>query len=504
MCPLIWCRTSFKDISSTLEHVSACPLLSDACYWCPYCGRPERFKKREPTSFGTVHQNERTEEKSYRRAVAFFQSPGHRDNSHADPSSSSIPRASIEQSGDITHYPDLGHQNPKPVGFGGSNLHESDDRAQYATPASDSSRPSLNTDHATATLQVQKPAHSARLQSLPLWSVISERSVTAVDTHANTHYKSNNAIVPGNRTTHVPPIQVSSTLTGAGACLPSLKTPQSDAPTIEEYPGPSFVEFQSSMSNAKDIDTPSPTNFHGSESSYCEERISSHTYIADLCDGIRAMSEEWIQRLASSAKILQLDSQFYARALFKLGIAALSNNFRGLGPSSFQDVFAMTHVVITSSSIARETDDERSWNLILEGAYQWKNLIPDTTEREIFVRIMRRQCHPSQCTDQSAIHDSTMEDVFPPVEEITLANIIRNLSSTPGDSRIHEEVDNRGQVFTIDDRQTGQPRIPQANVAMEAFTDFLDGKYFCLCGTRIEESDAGGRFCTRCYRRRPC
>ena len=510
ICPLIWCRTSFKDLSSTLEHVSACPLLSDACYWCPYCGRAERFKKREPTSFGTVHQNEFDKETSYRRPVAFFKRSDHRDSGHADPSSSSIPRASTEYSGDITHYPDLGrrlHQDPKRVGFGGSDLYESNDVTQYATPASNSSPLSLNSDHATATLKLQEPAHSRRLQSLPLWSVIPDRSVTAVDTHADKYYKSNNAIVPGN-TTHVPPIQVSSTLSGAGACLPSLQTPQSDAPTlyssIEQYTGPSFDELQSSIRNAKGIDTPSPTTFHGSGSSYCEERISSHAYIADLCDGIRTMSEEWIQRLASSAEIPQLDSQLYARALFKLGIAALSNNFRGLGPSSFQDVFAMTHVVITSSSIVRENDDERSWNLILEGAYHWKNIIPDTTERDIFVRIMRRKCHPSQFTDLSAIHDSTMEDVFPPAEETAFANIIRNLSSTPGDSRIHAEVDNRGQVFTIDDRQTRQPKIPQANVAMEAFTDFLDGKYFCLCSTRVDESDAGGRFCTRCYRRRPC
>ena len=194
------------------------------------------------------------------------------------------------------------------------------------------------------------------------------------------------------------------------------------------------------------------------------------------------MSEEWIRRLALNAKFLQLDSPIYARALFTSGIAALSNNFRGAGPSSFRDVFAMTHVVITSSSLVREDYDERSWNLILEAVYQWKDLISDTTEREIFVRIMRRHCHPSQFTDLSAIHDSTMADSFPSAEETTLASHIRNLSSTSGDSRIHEEVGKSYQVFNIDDRQSRQPRIPQANVAMEAFTDFLDGKYICLCG----------------------
>ena len=507
ICPLIWCRTSFKDLSSTLEHVSACPLLSDACYWCPYCGRPERFKKREPTSFGMIHRNESDKETTYRRAETFFKRSGHQDNGHADPSSSPISRASIERFGEKTHHPDLGrkvHQNPRRVGFGDSNLYDLDDKAQYATPASDSSRLSLNSDPTTTTLKLREPAC---LQSLPRWSVISERSVAAVDTHADRYHKPDNAFIPGNKTS-VSPIQVSTTLSGVGACVSPLQIPQSDAPTlyssIKKYTGPSFDELQSSIRNAKGIVTPSPTTFHGSESSYCEESISSHAYVADLCDGIRAMSEEWIRRLALSAKIPRLDSQFYARALFRLGIAALSNNLRGAGPSSFQDVLAMTHVVITSSSIVRENDDERSWNLILEGAYQWKTLISDPTEREIFVRIMRRQCHPSQFTDLSAIHDSTMDDIFLPAEEKTFASLIRNLSSTPGDSRIHEEVGNNRQIFKIDDRQSRQPRIPQANVAMEAFTDFLDGKYKCLCGTEIDESDAGVRFCTCCHYRRPC
>ena len=510
MCPLIWCRTSFKDLSSTLEHVSACPLLSDACYWCPYCGRPERFKKREPTSFGIVHHNERDKETSNRRAVAFFKRSGHQGTGHTDPSSPSIPQASVEQSGGNTHYPGLGrnmHQNPRRVGSGGGDLYELDDAAQHATPAFNSRELSDDSDPATTTLQLQESAHSVRLQALPLWSITPERSVAAMDTYADKYHKSKNVIVPRDKI-HVSPDQVSTTLSRAGACASSLQIPQSDAPalhsSIKKYTGPCFTEPQTSVRNKKDIDTPSPATFHTSKSSYCEERISSHAFIADLCDGILDMSEEWIRRLALSAESTQLDSQSYAWALFQLGIGALRNNFRGAAPRSFQDVFAMAHVVITSSTIVREDDDERSCEFILEGACQWKTLISDTTERGFFVKVMRWLCRPSRLTDLSPINDSTMEDDFLAAEETTLANLIRNLSSTPGDSRSHEEFDNSCQVFTNDDRQLRQPRIPQANVAMKALIEFLDGKCFYLCGTRIDESDIGGRFCTRCYCRRSC
>lgn len=42
-CPMIWCRSAFKDADATVSHVFGCPRLSNGWYWCPYCKRPERF-----------------------------------------------------------------------------------------------------------------------------------------------------------------------------------------------------------------------------------------------------------------------------------------------------------------------------------------------------------------------------------------------------------------------------------------------------------------------------
>ena len=43
MCPMLWCRNTFKDADATVNHVFECPSLSNGWYWCPYCKRPERF-----------------------------------------------------------------------------------------------------------------------------------------------------------------------------------------------------------------------------------------------------------------------------------------------------------------------------------------------------------------------------------------------------------------------------------------------------------------------------
>lgn len=43
MCPMLWCRNTFKDVDATVRHTFECPRLSNGWYWCPYCKRPERF-----------------------------------------------------------------------------------------------------------------------------------------------------------------------------------------------------------------------------------------------------------------------------------------------------------------------------------------------------------------------------------------------------------------------------------------------------------------------------
>ncbi|KAH8654476.1 hypothetical protein BGZ60DRAFT_532845 [Tricladium varicosporioides] len=41
-CPLLWCRTVFKDQEAMLQHVWECEALSKGLYWCFHCQKPER------------------------------------------------------------------------------------------------------------------------------------------------------------------------------------------------------------------------------------------------------------------------------------------------------------------------------------------------------------------------------------------------------------------------------------------------------------------------------
>ncbi|KAF4633305.1 hypothetical protein G7Y89_g4818 [Cudoniella acicularis] len=44
-CPLLWCRTVFKDQETMLQHVWNCEHLSKGLYWCFHCQKPERVGK---------------------------------------------------------------------------------------------------------------------------------------------------------------------------------------------------------------------------------------------------------------------------------------------------------------------------------------------------------------------------------------------------------------------------------------------------------------------------
>lgn len=72
MCPLLWCRKRFDDLGSCLQHLSTCPWLPNAWYWCPYCHRPESFTMQETETKDTVQCRLRRKLSKLKRAVSFF------------------------------------------------------------------------------------------------------------------------------------------------------------------------------------------------------------------------------------------------------------------------------------------------------------------------------------------------------------------------------------------------------------------------------------------------
>ena len=76
MCPMLWCRQSFKDADTTVSHVFGCPLLPNGWYWCPSCKRAERFLECDKAC--DIVRKARLQKRGTNLAVMFFKWLGRR------------------------------------------------------------------------------------------------------------------------------------------------------------------------------------------------------------------------------------------------------------------------------------------------------------------------------------------------------------------------------------------------------------------------------------------
>ena len=81
-CPLLWCRHRFDSFASCLQHVSACPWLSNACYWCPQCQRAERFIAGDAIATFRRSESPQRHNSKMKRAVSFFKHLGRKSCVH--------------------------------------------------------------------------------------------------------------------------------------------------------------------------------------------------------------------------------------------------------------------------------------------------------------------------------------------------------------------------------------------------------------------------------------
>lgn len=252
--------------------------------------------------------------------------------------------------------------------------------------------------------------------------------------------------------------------------------------------------FADTFSLTPGISVPPLPAYNTVESSRSEETSKSHAHIAGLCDVVRALSEKWIGRLALSTNIPQLYPEQYSHALFELGIRALRNCFRGATPSSFQDIFALMHVAMASTYVVHKDDHAYSWNTFLEEACQWQHLLPDVIEKETFVRVMGRLCHPQECTTSASFNVGfAIDDVLLPAEHATLIRLIGQLSFTGVDVPSQEEGDKIQQHSGTHKEQVRSSGISQSNVIIKGCADFLDGKSVCHIVLKLTDPEFLGR-----------
>ena len=139
-CPLLWCRINFKDLASMLYHVSSCPWLSDAWYWCPLCSRSERFTITEATSTATPHADDLSKEKTFNGAVTFFQALGCRKDGRSRSTSIAALSPSFEFYNKPCQLVDTSYNQKSSAELDSGRTHGIGDEVQCVRPASSTTK----------------------------------------------------------------------------------------------------------------------------------------------------------------------------------------------------------------------------------------------------------------------------------------------------------------------------------------------------------------------------
>lgn len=485
MCPLLWCRMSFKDLASVLDHVSSCPWLSDAWYWCPFCCLPERFTTVKAPSKETPHSTNVGKQTKFKRAaVAFFQTLGLKQGRLRSLSTPAV-GSSLEHLDNNTdiHVVDPPYElddtlyNPMaPMELDGGGIYELGGELQCITPSSSTTKytnDTLSTPHSwQGANQVAPPPYSPS-------SIRGESFAAGTDDQPRqnrgsvVHPLGNHALITPVSLIRDSPV-LDENLTGHSLVhlwQPKLPKTKPSASQSVSHPLENQQPRISSISNS-DL----PPVHEAQISSAKQEPATAQEQLGDLHEAMRAMSEEWIRRLAASIDITPPCSESYTCALVEIGFRTLRDYFRGTIPNSFPDIFALMHVAGASAYIIDQNDGIYSWSAFLAETHQWQHLLSDGIERTTFMKAVSRLCYPQGHKPYSQLQSNSIDNGFLPNESAVLLSMLSSLPCSSVDAALqepdHKCLDPLMKVCT----QTSLYESIRKSAAIEACTSFLDSK----------------------------
>lgn len=411
MCPLLWCRESFDSLASTLQHVSKCPWLSNAWYWCPYCCCPESFMvSGEPCADTTQYKLQRKDSK-LRRAVTFFKHLGlKRCSRHKSSGSSSAPET---ESFDTwlakrkRFEMDDTSRNTSPL----MELADTDSKT-YVRRSSSERKSKTAYEMEGTTLNT-----SWALDGLPQYTQEAGIAVEPFELNVG-----DPVVAPRFNDTAE---NIEGSLTGIRAQLESAK--HDAEPWEEMLMSPVSIIQGPYICQSTGIDTschidcgpviptcsgpdtvPSPEvvdpdwrqtkvtpALNGAllssenDGSLCDGVIlATQSQVEELREMVRILNEEWIRRCPPSQDFVLRASALSPRSLFEIGAQTLQQIFQGVLPETFDAVFALAHITCASAYIMHADDRSHCWNEFFQDILKWQHLMLNKSDARLFIHLV--------------------------------------------------------------------------------------------------------------------
>ena len=428
-CPLLWCRESFDNLTSTLQHVSACPWLSNAWYWCPYCCRPESFIGSEEPCVNPSQCKIQRKDSKLRRAVTFFKHLGHKSCSRKRISGSSA--ADPTEDLDTWFNTLLANQQESEME---DTSHKHSGRAEVADSSStfrahqsyierrvgnvyEMEDASIDTSHAPNYLSRYTPEANSVSQPCELDTepFITEPRPRAELASPEIPFTAIGAQFEGNLRDAEPTeemlVSPASTF-GSPVNYESAEPITSRHSELESpspaYKGTNTVSVPGGVDHHACHDNPTwllgePPVTSGNGDELRDAMIlSTQSQVEDLCKTVGILNQEWLQRCQPTSDLFLRASSLSPQSLLDKGAQALQLIFQGRLPCTFDAMFAMVHFACAAAYTMNRDDSSHRWNEFFQHILPLQNLIESENDARQFAQLInllfRPQCSSAQCS----------------------------------------------------------------------------------------------------------
>lgn len=449
MCPMLWCRHSFEDEQSTLDHFAKCPWISDTWYWCSPCSRPETFMNCGASCRKAPPHSLHRKASILGKAATFFRhlgcvnlnKPKASWNTHTNISQvaktsqhSSGPAevasdAEVFEKSSTTYDPELSTRLSHNI------QHEK--AASEALPSYElASRISYAFQHellGSATYpQLASSCLDQRIELLG--DLPSGYDTESREAHPRTQGLGEWAAMPDNIGTMPVPFQpIFQSHASDGQYHSTVEAPLrtlDPARSLQKRPEPirclaedhrqlwaSITETARHGDINQSLDSlrfqPWKAPFSGDhffsqwisdagndECSSSEDKLDPmqlpvrevHKLVIDL-------HKVWRQKLISTPSLFWMCSRVLVRDLFELGINALYQFFKGKLVDTFVDIFALVHVACASNYYLNIDNEVYCWGDLFHDMLEWRHAIADDGHAELFMRSVHKLCCPENLAE---------------------------------------------------------------------------------------------------------
>ena len=118
-----------------------------------------------------------------------------------------------------------------------------------------------------------------------------------------------------------------------------------------------------------------------------EELPTSQTLVKDVRDLINSLNVYWLDKLSSISGLQAIKARFHLNSPVDTGLQALQRCFRGILPTTFDEVFSLTELAFACAYIIYEDDDTYSWDGFFRDVLEWRHAIIDEEDQHLFSSV---------------------------------------------------------------------------------------------------------------------